>query len=911
MRRALPLVFALLATLALPAAAQQRVGVSSAVNPAVSGTLPGREMKRLVIGEDVVFNERISTGPDGQTQILFVDESALSIGANSDMTIDEFVFDPKTGTGTQALSATRGIFRYVGGKLSKQATPVTLRTPSATIGIRGGVFLLDIGANGQIEVIFLYGKGLTVTGLGGVTETIRRPGYMIVVSGKGAAPSSPTPADPGLLARFLAGLDGHPGAHGGSPNVPTDSTVADSGISSTVSDNVSGNVRNAQHEIGQTQPQNTTLPPLNVNTSTSQGPLQTGINNNTPNNNPGNNQNNNPGDNQNNNPGGPKLPDATGLSGGFNSTTSPALGFTGPVAGFKDAVIKNGVLIAAVGNNAAPLSLPLSPGNGTITAGDPTATPVGPVTGTSFATQDGTFFYASLTPVNAPGQAAFAYGGTPVNPAAYAPTTPQVLTFTLAPDAALNSAIPFLRPGTGGSISNPTVSPLFIASVPSTPFTSDGLHGQTAFPKVLQASLAINGQGAGQSSALVVATGNAFGTAGADPNLPPQPVLNGGIEGSVRLNGNNPSTLINSGFLTAIDPTNNSFYGGNRISGFVLTANDCCNEDGTQVPSQATETNTATGAQLSYGFNQPAVASTPPAAANGPQTARRLIGFIGGTIQPVVDGVPGTPYAITGLTRIRTDPTTLQISADMVGTDLLTLAASKTVLLRLSFGSLAPGNPRGRQAYINDNLFGIEESLDRPSRRNGVTGDARLYLVNANVVPHAADALLPPGTSFCACQYLQWGYWGGELDTSPRSGGDRADIAHINPWIAGTPTSRADIGNLISMQATAQYSGAALGSVFNSGANYLAGGTFSETYHFGTQRGMLNITNFDGKNFGGPIFGRNGPAYAGALHGSELGGVAAGAFYGPMAAETGGTFAVRNADASYIASGIFAGAKHP
>src|SRR5581483_11843282 len=104
MRRALPLVFALLATLALPAAAQQRVGVSSAVNPAVSGTLPGREMKRLVIG-------------------------------------DEFVFDPKTGTGTQALSATRGIFRYVGGKLSKQATPVTLRTPSATIGIRGGVFL--------------------------------------------------------------------------------------------------------------------------------------------------------------------------------------------------------------------------------------------------------------------------------------------------------------------------------------------------------------------------------------------------------------------------------------------------------------------------------------------------------------------------------------------------------------------------------------------------------------------------------------------------------------------------------------------------------------------------------------------------------------------------------------------------
>ena len=38
------------------------------------------------------------------------------------MTIDEFVYDPKTGTGTMALSATRGVFRFVGGKLSKATT---------------------------------------------------------------------------------------------------------------------------------------------------------------------------------------------------------------------------------------------------------------------------------------------------------------------------------------------------------------------------------------------------------------------------------------------------------------------------------------------------------------------------------------------------------------------------------------------------------------------------------------------------------------------------------------------------------------------------------------------------------------------------------------------------------------------
>ena len=75
------------------------------------------------------FNERIATGALGQTQILFLDESAMTIGPNSDLVIDEFVYDPKTGTGQLAMSATRGVLRFVGGKLSKQDEGVRVRTP--------------------------------------------------------------------------------------------------------------------------------------------------------------------------------------------------------------------------------------------------------------------------------------------------------------------------------------------------------------------------------------------------------------------------------------------------------------------------------------------------------------------------------------------------------------------------------------------------------------------------------------------------------------------------------------------------------------------------------------------------------------------------------------------------------------
>src|SRR6266567_1488276 len=88
--------------------AQQRVGVNSAVNPEATGAQPGAQPRRLVIGQDVIFNEHITTGAAGQTQLLFLDESSMSIGPNSDLTIDQFVYDPKTGTGKLAMSATRG-----------------------------------------------------------------------------------------------------------------------------------------------------------------------------------------------------------------------------------------------------------------------------------------------------------------------------------------------------------------------------------------------------------------------------------------------------------------------------------------------------------------------------------------------------------------------------------------------------------------------------------------------------------------------------------------------------------------------------------------------------------------------------------------------------------------------------------
>ena len=62
------------------------------------------------------------------------------------MIIDQFVFDPASKTGELAINASRGVFRLVGGKISKPE-PIVITTPSNTVGIRGGITILDVKAS--------------------------------------------------------------------------------------------------------------------------------------------------------------------------------------------------------------------------------------------------------------------------------------------------------------------------------------------------------------------------------------------------------------------------------------------------------------------------------------------------------------------------------------------------------------------------------------------------------------------------------------------------------------------------------------------------------------------------------------------------------------------------------------------
>ena len=116
------------------------------------------------------------------------------------------------------------------------------------------------------------------------------------------------------------------------------------------------------------------------------------------------------------------------------------------------------------------------------------------------------------------------------------------------------------------------------------------------------------------------------------------------------------------------------------------------------------------------------------------------------------------------------------------------------------------------------------------------------------------------------------------------------------------------MSNTLPATGTGTFAGNAFGSVFNNGARYLASGQFSNMWDFGARSGSLSISNFDGKSFGGTVTAGFGATYAGPISGSGVSGAASGAFFGPLAPETAGNFAVKSTSGpAYLASGIFAG----
>jgi hypothetical protein len=110
-----------------------KVGVAAAVNPDAFSSLSGAPQSQLNIGKSIFYNERINTTGSGLVQVLLVDGSTFTVGPGSDLVIDKFVYDPNKKTGQVVASLSKGMMRFVGGKISKNDEGVTIKTPAGAL----------------------------------------------------------------------------------------------------------------------------------------------------------------------------------------------------------------------------------------------------------------------------------------------------------------------------------------------------------------------------------------------------------------------------------------------------------------------------------------------------------------------------------------------------------------------------------------------------------------------------------------------------------------------------------------------------------------------------------------------------------------------------------------------------------
>jgi hypothetical protein len=149
MRTRLPFVILLVTVFllagALPAVAQETIGVIHNSTGFVTVAREGKVFPAPA-GTKLVVGDILSTGSDGSLGVILRDNSTLSLGPDSSLVIETFLFSPAKGELGIVARLTKGTMAYLSGLIGKLA-PESARfdTPVASIGIRGTYFAVKAG----------------------------------------------------------------------------------------------------------------------------------------------------------------------------------------------------------------------------------------------------------------------------------------------------------------------------------------------------------------------------------------------------------------------------------------------------------------------------------------------------------------------------------------------------------------------------------------------------------------------------------------------------------------------------------------------------------------------------------------------------------------------------------------------
>jgi len=131
---------------ASPALAQQQT-VAGRIK-LVSGTafvVRGGTAIPAAAGQEVMQADSLRTGNNGRLGITLKDDTRVSLGPDSEVRLEQFVYAPAEGNLALAMKFVRGAIAYVSGRIAKIAPDsIRLETPAAIVGVRGTTLAIRV-----------------------------------------------------------------------------------------------------------------------------------------------------------------------------------------------------------------------------------------------------------------------------------------------------------------------------------------------------------------------------------------------------------------------------------------------------------------------------------------------------------------------------------------------------------------------------------------------------------------------------------------------------------------------------------------------------------------------------------------------------------------------------------------------
>ena len=139
-----------------PGTSPAAIGKVATLDGAVSATRPDGTVVTLSVDAPVYQGDVLVTETGGAVGLVFNDDTTFALGENARMVLDELIYDPDSGEGSSLFSVIEGTFVFVSGEIAgNNPEQMTIRTPVATIGIRGTKCAGKAGLEGDDNLFVL------------------------------------------------------------------------------------------------------------------------------------------------------------------------------------------------------------------------------------------------------------------------------------------------------------------------------------------------------------------------------------------------------------------------------------------------------------------------------------------------------------------------------------------------------------------------------------------------------------------------------------------------------------------------------------------------------------------------------------------------------------------------------------